>query len=108
MNSPNRAPQHTIRPFKTRATLASVTVLHQSRVGTAANAHTATAVDLFQNPLWIMAIVREPFALLRRLYSRSIDEFRLRIPNAADSFMSYRWDYLRGGLVHARRTDPPM
>ena len=67
MNLPNRAPQHTTRPLKTRATLASVTVPHQSRVGTAANDRTAAAVDLFQNPLWIMAIALGAFCAVAAL-----------------------------------------
>ena len=56
MNSPNRAPQHTIRSFKSRPTPASVAVPRQIRVGTAANDDKAAVADLFQNPLWIMAI----------------------------------------------------
>ena len=67
MNSPNRAPQHTIRSFKSRPTPASVTVPHQSRVGTAANDDTAAAVDLFQNPLWIMAIALGVFCAVAAL-----------------------------------------
>ena len=67
MNSPNRAPQHTIRSLKSRPTPASVTVPHQSRAGTAANDDTATAVDLFQNPLWIMAIALGVFCAVAAL-----------------------------------------
>ena len=56
MIAPNRAPQHTVRSPKNCPTPASETVTYESRADTAANDDTEATVDLFRDPLWVMAI----------------------------------------------------
>lgn len=67
MNLPDRASQHTLRSFKSRPMPASVTTRLQSRVGTAVNDDKAATVELFQNPLWIMAIALGAFCAVTAL-----------------------------------------
>ncbi|HEY8051334.1 MAG TPA: hypothetical protein VIE42_00830 [Steroidobacteraceae bacterium] len=56
MISPNPLSRHTVRSYSERPTPALTSVRHQGRAVAATRDDTAATLELFQNPLWIMAI----------------------------------------------------
>ena len=67
MNSPNPAPKHIVRTPRNRPTVAAVTVPQRNLARTAVNDDATNAVNLFQNPLWIMAIALGVFCAVAAL-----------------------------------------